>query len=1120
MSNLILQGGRAIDSGRGGGALQINRAAKLENMQFLGNTASDPEHSQNYGGAIYSNGGPVEIYDSVFTQNHASYGGAILHRSGNFYGENLIFENNGATWYGGAIQSEGGQMHLVGVSFSDHSVALGGSAIRTISGSTVIMSNARFTGNRGGEDGGAIYVRGGFLTVNDATFEDDSGRNTVYVRFGGRAVLNRVRFLNNRTGDHGVVYAQSNDSSAIINCLLEFSGNIPDRIGSFVQVTDNNCSSNGESRTESEPDPRIVSPNETIAHNQAVITEQGYKVTLPHGLETIAFKALKPDDCGAIGNQAVCDMDVLQVADISGWAEQGIRFCFKGYGKVLFLPSHDANGVAINQKTAQPEELPVEVDGDHVCVTINRDGKLFLVEGEPLVLQVQTQTVQVVPAVSPTGAGDAPETDCDLPPLLQVGDVAYRRGSAHSQLRGAPFASGDDMDNVNGGDRVTVLEGPTSADNYYWYKVRTEDGKEGWVAESGDYIDDCGYYFRIVSKGLLPDDGWFPSEIGCALTPRLRSGAKVVSARGYDTRLRDSASYGADEVAAFSPHAVFEVVSTTATADEYGFIWIELSTPSSSPSRPYIGWAPEFGGDPDEACIYYLEPYVELGSVPESDLGLLPPIELDPSIERTINLGATSGRACLSEGKETHRFQLPLSLPTNTVSVRMTVEEPNWGNLVPGLTVFTHAGGPRGRDPNISELNSAQLDNLPLERGLYIISAWSVRGSGCYTLQVVAGGLNAVEAQAVPTPLPPAEPLSPQDPDIVAELPRYQQDEESASASTGAQLACGAWLSLGAAGHVDGTARAHLLGTVTSESWTALETVYGMYIKQKLETGENLTDEEVAALVEMDAIPLGVCGALGFAVDELERARRGENRFDHLLEQAGIDTEREDPYARRDTSCELDLNRTVGIYNWPAKDSDPVGKLNAREEMPVFGTVQIPGERPYYIIRVKVSGSRLLPDFAENLRNGTGFVPVEFVDVTGTGCQRLPDWSSVLRESFVVKPTTSNEIRPIVFDLSDHGGEECFVKTRSANALLLCHDMYETRNWNPSCSLTPQGGRFNVEKYTDDGRIYLRMPELSLESGWAPILRGELYDEDSGTFKQGTSLSFVTDSNLDCLPKF
>ena len=63
-------------------------------------------------------------------------------------------------------------------------------------------------------------------------------------------------------------------------------------------------------------------------------------------------------------------MDVLDVVDISGHVEQGIRFCFPQRGKVLFLPSHDAQGVAVDQKTAQPEELPVEIEGDLVCVTI------------------------------------------------------------------------------------------------------------------------------------------------------------------------------------------------------------------------------------------------------------------------------------------------------------------------------------------------------------------------------------------------------------------------------------------------------------------------------------------------------------------------------------------------------------------------------------------------------------------------------------------------------------------------------------------------------------------------------------------------------------------------------
>ena len=234
----------------------------------------------------------------------------------------------------------------------------------------------------------------------------------------------------------------------------------------------------------------------TIAHNQAVIDEHGYAVTVPHGLGTIAFKALNPKDCGTIGNQAVCDMDVLQVADVSGWAEQGIRFCFKGYGQVLFVPSHDADRQPINQKTAQPETLPVEVDGEHVCVTINRDGKLFLIDAAPLV--TRTQAVSPVP-YSPTGSGPAPETDCDLPPRLQVGDRAFRDGYDPSNLRSDAARTGQDIGDIRRGVVVTVIEGPVNRDNYNWYKVNRDGGGSGWIAESGDTDNGCGYFFEKVA---------------------------------------------------------------------------------------------------------------------------------------------------------------------------------------------------------------------------------------------------------------------------------------------------------------------------------------------------------------------------------------------------------------------------------------------------------------------------------------------------------------------------------------------------------------------------------------------------------------------------------------------
>src|SRR5262249_51908786 len=33
------------------------------------------------------------------------------------------------------------------------------------------------------------------------------------------------------------------------------------------------------------------------------------------------------------------------------------------------------------------------------------------------------------------------------------------------------------------GETITVLEGPIDSDDYYWWKIRTQDGNEGWVVE-------------------------------------------------------------------------------------------------------------------------------------------------------------------------------------------------------------------------------------------------------------------------------------------------------------------------------------------------------------------------------------------------------------------------------------------------------------------------------------------------------------------------------------------------------------------------------------------------------------------------------------------------------------
>ena len=291
VSNLILQKG--ADS-----AILSFSDLTVSNVHFRNNTSNTHSDDSASAGAIYIEADSLSIYDSTFTDNSqiltAYQGSVIIGEVNTLVGRNLLFARNGR-------EQEGG-------------------------GALIYL---------------APYNSNVSWTLTGATFENNLSSGFNVERSG--LTLNNLKYRNNRgiLEDSLLLYP----GHITINCLLEFRNNSPNRLPDNVTVNDCPDDDNDE------PEPVVVSAAQTIAHNEQVIAEEGYEVAIPHGLGTIVLKALDPADCGAIGNQAVCDMDVLQVADVSAWAEQGIRFCFRGYGRVLFVPSHDANG-----QPDQPED--------------------------------------------------------------------------------------------------------------------------------------------------------------------------------------------------------------------------------------------------------------------------------------------------------------------------------------------------------------------------------------------------------------------------------------------------------------------------------------------------------------------------------------------------------------------------------------------------------------------------------------------------------------------------------------------------------------------------------------------------------------------------------------------
>ena len=219
----------------------------IKNCQFTENKATGS------GGALYSYGSTVEVWDSDFAGNNAANGGAVC-MSGHYYikpyyatltvHEGCTFTDNLATTGGGAIYMENN-----GTSYTDddgnlkyyHNVV----QILGTEGNLVT-----FTGNKATSGhGGALRMGSRVdLNVEYATFENNSCGNStghlggvVYAGACDTVKLTNSTFTNNSTtGSGGVLYADGALQYATINGT---STKYPDP----ENITVENCSFTGNS---------------------------------------------------------------------------------------------------------------------------------------------------------------------------------------------------------------------------------------------------------------------------------------------------------------------------------------------------------------------------------------------------------------------------------------------------------------------------------------------------------------------------------------------------------------------------------------------------------------------------------------------------------------------------------------------------------------------------------------------------------------------------------------------------------------------------------------------------------------------------------------------------------
>lgn len=141
------------------------------------------QNSALEGGAIYAFGeANLTIVDTVFRENHAIYGGAVVDREGvtSTYRNSRFIANDAALDGGAAYADYGSHVTFEGVEFQGNRAQRKGGAIYLISrasqlgATTVMVTKSNFSGN-GAPDGASIYnLDKSTLTVEDSTYPSQS----------------------------------------------------------------------------------------------------------------------------------------------------------------------------------------------------------------------------------------------------------------------------------------------------------------------------------------------------------------------------------------------------------------------------------------------------------------------------------------------------------------------------------------------------------------------------------------------------------------------------------------------------------------------------------------------------------------------------------------------------------------------------------------------------------------------------------------------------------------------------------------------------------------------------------------------------------------------------------
>ncbi len=197
------------------GIISRNKSLTIEKSTLNGHSNFGRELVKNTDGALI-------ITDSKFLNNYAEKGAGV-----NFSGTNLNIEKSEFTGskanYGGAIYINSGNVDITSSKFSGNSSSAGGGALYINQGSSVVLDNDAFDGNKvsSGSTGGAIFNNGDLTIKNNSSFSNNQVMSGAGGAISNRGTLNidSVIFENNIAKQDGGAITDAG-SSVIKNSIF------------------------------------------------------------------------------------------------------------------------------------------------------------------------------------------------------------------------------------------------------------------------------------------------------------------------------------------------------------------------------------------------------------------------------------------------------------------------------------------------------------------------------------------------------------------------------------------------------------------------------------------------------------------------------------------------------------------------------------------------------------------------------------------------------------------------------------------------------------------------------------------------------------------------------------